>query len=433
MTTGGQKGSKRMGAVKEKVQNPPLETPPSFDVDAVRRDFPILQTTMQGKPLAYLDNAATSQKPQVVIDAITRYYSEANANIHRGIYRLSQEATEAYNTARNKVKLFLNARLKCEIVFTRGATEGINLVAQTYGRENLGAGDEVLITHMEHHSNIVPWQMLCQEKGARLRVAPVTDAGELDIDAFRRLLTDRTKLVAVTYVSNALGTVNPVKELVRMAHGRGIRVLVDGAQAAPHLEVDVQDLGCDFFVCSGHKMFGPTGIGVLYGRAEVLDAMPPYQSGGDMIMSVRFEKTTFNTLPQKFEAGTPNVAGAIGLGVAIDYLNGLGMDRISQYESELLRYGTNLLESIEGVRLIGTAPHKAAVLSFVMDAAHPHDIGQLLDEENVAIRAGHHCTQPLMERMGVPATARASLAFYNTKAELDALGRGLENVKRMFG
>lgn len=413
--------------------NAPSNAALTFDVAALRRDFPILQTRMSGKPLVYLDNAATSQKPQAVIDALARYYGETNANVHRGLYHLSEEATAAYDTARHKVMEFLNARLKCEIVFTRGTTESINLVAQTYGRQHVNAGDEILITHMEHHSNIVPWQMLCEETGAHLRVAPVTDEGELDIDAFRNLLTDRTRLAAVTYVSNALGTVNPVGELVRIAHEQGVPVLVDGAQAVPHLPLDVLDLGCDFFACSGHKMFGPTGIGVLYGRAELLEEMPPYQSGGDMILSVRFDKTVFNSLPHKFEAGTPNIAGAIGLGAAIDYVSGVGMDRIAAYESELVEHGTQVLRSIGGVRIIGNAKHKASVLSFVMDAAHPHDIGQILDSDGVAIRAGHHCTQPLMERFDVPATARASLAFYNTKEELDVLGRGLERVKRIFG
>ncbi|HOD49973.1 MAG TPA: cysteine desulfurase [Candidatus Hydrogenedentes bacterium] len=406
---------------------------PAFDVAAIRRDFPILHTTVHGKPLVYLDNAATSQKPQAVLDAISRYYSETNANIHRGLYHLSEEATKAYDDARHKVMAFLNARLKCEIVFTRGATESINLVAQTYGREHVKAGDEILITHMEHHSNIVPWQMLCREKGARLRVAPVTDTGELDMDAFRRMITDRTRLVALTYVSNALGTVNPVGELVRIAHGNGVRVLVDGAQAVPHLPIDLLDIGCDFFVCSGHKMFGPTGIGILYGRAELLEDMPPYQSGGDMILSVRFDETTFNSLPHKFEAGTPNIAGAIGLGAAIDYVNQLGMERIAAHEAGLLQYGTEVLRSVKGVRIIGNAAHKASVLSFVMDAAHPHDIGQILDEEGVAVRAGHHCAQPLMERFDVPATARASLAFYNTKEELDVFGKALERVNEVFG
>jgi cysteine desulfurase / selenocysteine lyase len=403
-----------------------------FDVCTIRRDFPILRTQVHGKPLVYLDNAATSQKPQTVIDTVTRYYAEMNANVHRGLHHLSEETTTAYDDARRKVTEFLNARGKSEIIFTHGATDGINLVAQTYGREHVKARDEILITHMEHHSNIVPWQLLCQEKSARLRVTPVTDEGELDLEAFKHLITDRTKLVAITHVSNALGTINPIKNLVRIAHDHDVPVLVDGAQAVPHLAIDLQDLDCDFFVLSGHKMFGPTGIGVLYGKAEFLDAMPPYQSGGDMILSVRFDKTIFNALPHKFEAGTPNIAGAIGLGAAIDYLNKIGMDRIAAYETELLEYGTALLEAMEDVRIIGKAKHKASVISFVMNAAHPHDIGQILDEEGVAVRAGHLCTQPLMERFDVSATARASMAFYNTKEELDVLAKALEQVKRIF-
>ncbi len=422
-----------MRAVREMTSGSPTGAASTLDVAALRRDFPILQTTVHGKPLVYLDNAATSQKPQAVLDTLSRYYAETNANVHRGLYQLSEASTRAYAEARLRVKNFIHARLKCEIIFTRGTTEGINLVAQTYGRQHVKAGDEILITHMEHHSNIVPWQVLCEEKGARLRVVPVTDAGELDLEAFQRMLSDRTRLAAVTYVSNALGTVNPVKELVAMAHARGVPVLVDGAQAVPHLAIDVLDLGCDFFVFSGHKMFGPTGIGVLYGRAELLEEMPPYQTGGDMILSVRFDKTIFNSLPHKFEAGTPDIAGAIGLGAAIDYLNHVGLDRIASHEAELLRYGTELLHSIDGVRILGNAAHKASVLSFVMDAAHPHDIGQMLDSEGIAIRAGHHCAQPLMERFDVPATARASLAFYNTREELDALGKALERVHEVFG
>ncbi len=422
-----------MRAVREMSSGIPSNATSIFDVAALRRDFPILQTTVHGKPLVYLDNAATSQKPQAVLDALARYYAETNANVHRGLYQLSEASTRAYDAARHKVRDFIRARLKCEIIFTRGTTEGINLVAQTYGRQHVKAGDEILITHMEHHSNIVPWQVLCEEKGARLRVAPITDTGELDVQAFQRMLTGRTKLVAVTYVSNALGSVNPVKELIGMAHARGVPVLVDGAQAVPHLAIDVLELGCDFFVFSGHKVFGPTGIGVLYGRAELLEEMPPYQTGGDMILSVRFDKTIFNSLPHKFEAGTPNIAGAIGLGAAIDYLNHVGMDRIAAHEAELLQYGTEVLHSIDGVRILGNAAHKASVLSFVMDAAHPHDIGQMLDGEGIAIRAGHHCAQPLMERFDVPATARASLAFYNTREELDALGKALERVHEVFG
>ncbi len=422
-----------MRAVREMISEFPAGAAPVLDVAALRQDFPILQTKVHGKPLIYLDNAATSQKPQAVLDALSQYYAESNANIHRGIYQLSEDATQAYAAARLRVKNFIRARLKCEIVFTRGTTESINLVAQTYGRQHVKAGDEVLITHMEHHSNIVPWQVLCEEKGARLRVVPITDTGELDIEAFQRMLNGRTKLAAITYVSNALGTVNPVKELVAMAHAQGVPVLVDGAQAVPHLPIDVLDLDCDFFVFSGHKMFGPTGIGVLYGRAELLEEMPPYQTGGDMILSVRFDKTVFNALPHKFEAGTPDIAGAIGLGAAIDYLHRVDLARIAAYEAELLQYGTEILRAIDGLHIVGNAAHKASVLSFVMDAAHPHDIGQMLDGEGIAVRAGHHCTQPLMERLGVPATARASLAFYNTYEELDALGRALHKINEVFG
>lgn len=409
-----------------------LSAAAALDVERVRRDFPILGERVNGKPLVYLDNAATSQKPRQVIEAISRFYETRNSNVHRGVHRLSQAATEAYEGARMRAMRFLNARLACEIVFTRGSTEGINLVARSYGASVLGDGDEIVITHMEHHSNIVPWQLLCKEKGATLRVVPVTDDGELDLDAFRRLLNPRVKLVAVTQVSNALGTVNPVKDIVAMAHGNGARVLVDGAQSAPHMPVDVVDLGCDFYVCSGHKMCGPTGIGVLYGRAELLDAMPPYQAGGDMILSVSFENTTFNSLPHKFEAGTPDIAGAVGLAAAMDYLDAVGMARISEYEHELLRHGTQVLSEIPGVRAIGTAREKAGVLSFYMDSAHPHDIGQILDEEGIAIRAGHHCAQPLMKRFDVPATARASFAFYNTREELDAMGKALWKVKEVF-
>ncbi len=422
-----------MRAVREMISEFPAGAAPVLDVAALRQDFPILQTKVHGKPLIYLDSAATSQKPQAVLDALSQYYAESNANIHRGIYQLSEDATQAYAAARLRVKNFIRARLKCEIIFTRGTTESINLVAQTYGRQHVKAGDEVLITHMEHHSNIVPWQVLCEEKGARLRVVPITDTGELDIEAFQRMLNGRTKLAAITYVSNALGTVNPVKELVAMAHAQGVPVLVDGAQAVPHLPIDVLDLDCDFFVFSGHKMFGPTGIGVLYGRAELLEEMPPYQTGGDMILSVRFDKTIFNALPHKFEAGTPDIAGAIGLGAAIDYLHRVDLARIATYEAELLQYGTEVLRAIDGLRIVGNAAHKASVLSFVMDAAHPHDIGQMLDGEGIAVRAGHHCTQPLMERLGVPATARASLAFYNTHEELDALGRALHKINEVFG
>ena len=403
------------------------------EVLRIRRDFPLLSVTQSGRPLVYLDNAATSQKPQVVIDALQAYYAAQNANIHRGVYRLSELATELFDSARKKVQRFLGAGLPCEIIFTRGATEAINLVAQAYGRHNVRQGDEILVSAMEHHSNIVPWQMLCEEKGAALRVVPITDEGELIFDEFLRLLNEKTRIVALTHVSNVLGTVNPVKQIVDAAHAAGARVLIDGAQSAPHMPLDVREMACDFFACSGHKMCGPTGIGVLYGRADLLEDTPPWQGGGDMILSVTFEKTLYNDPPTKFEAGTPHIAGAIGLGAAIDYLERVGMDRIAAYEHELLQYGSGRLQSIGGVRLVGAARNKAAILSFVMDCAHPHDIGQILDDEGVAIRAGHHCAQPLMARLGIPATARASLAFYNTRQELDALCSGVEKVKGVFG
>ena len=369
-----------------------------FDVGKVRRDFPILAQRVRGKKLVYLDNAATSQKPQVVIDAISRYYEEGNANIHRGVHYLSERATEEHEAARKTVQNFINAEYAHEIIFVRGATEGINLVAQTYGRANVKAGDEVLITAMEHHSNIVPWQILCEEKGARLRVAPINDRGELLLDEFERLLNPRTRIVGVTHVSNALGTINPISRIVEMAHRHNIPVLVDGAQAVPHAKVDVQALDVDFYVFSGHKVFAPTGIGVLYGKTALLEAMPPYQGGGDMISSVTFEKTSYNKLPYKFEAGTPNVAGAIGLGTAIEYLNGLGIDNVAAYEHEVLGYSTEAISKIPGIRLIGTASQKAGVLSFVLEGVHPHDIGTILDQEGIAIRTGHHCAQPIMQR-----------------------------------
>jgi cysteine desulfurase/selenocysteine lyase len=403
-----------------------------LDVTRIREDFPILRRRVHGKPLVYLDNAATTQKPDVVVDRLVRYYREENANIHRGVHALSVEATEAYDAARERVRRFLNAADAREIVFVRGATEAINLVAATYGRMHVAAGDEIVVAEMEHHSNIVPWQMLCQQKGARLRVAPITDAGELRLDAYEGLLGPRTRLVAMTHVSNALGTINPVAEIVRQAHDRGIPVLVDGAQAVAHMPVDVQAIGCDFYVFSGHKVFGPTGIGVLYGRAALLEAMPPYQGGGDMIRSVAFEGTSYNDVPYKFEAGTPHIAGAIGLAAAIDYLTARDLERVSAYERELLAYGTQALAAVEGVRLVGTAPEKAGILSFVMDDVHPHDIGTILDRQGVAIRAGHHCCQPLMARLGVPATARASLALYNTRDEIDALAASLRQVRAVF-
>ncbi len=409
----------------------PLDKVP-LDPVRVREDFPILSIRPHGKRLIYLDNAATTQKPRQVIDAIQHYYEHENANVHRGVHHLSERATEAFEAARKKVQRFFNIPLSCEVVFTRGATESINLVAQSYGRAFLREGDEIMLTRMEHHSNIVPWQMVCQEKGARIRVAPMNERGELLMDDFAGLLNERTRLVSVVHVSNALGTVNPVRDIIRMARERRIPVLLDGAQAAPHMPVDVQELGCDFFVCSGHKMYGPTGIGILYGRGELLDRMPPWQGGGDMIMSVTFEKTTYNTAPFKFEAGTPNIAGAVGLGAAVDYLSALGMDRVAAHEQELIEHGTRLLADIPGVRLIGTAACKAGVLSFVMDTAHPHDIGQILDEKGIAIRAGHHCAQPVMDFYGVPATARASLGVYTTHEDLDALADGIRAVKEMF-
>ncbi len=403
-----------------------------FDVDRIRDDFPVLRQQVHGKPLVYLDSAATSQKPQVVIDTITQYYVAENANVHRGVHFLSQQATEAYEGARAKVQRFLNARDPREIVFVRGATEGINLVAQSYGRTHVRAGDEIVISTMEHHSNIVAWQMLCEEKGAVLRVVPINDDGEVLFDEYERLLNARTKLVALAHVSNALGTINPVKQMIETAHRWSVPVLIDGAQAVAHLPVDVQELDCDFYVFSGHKALGPTGIGILYGKAELLEGMPPYQGGGDMILSVTFERTRYNTLPYKFEAGTPHIAGVIGLGAAIEYLRRIGLDGIAAYEHNLLAYGTDVLTAVPGVRLIGTAKEKAGVLSFVLDGIHAHDIGTILDQEGIAIRAGHHCAMPVMQRFGVPATARASLAFYNTRAELDVLGRALRKASQMF-
>jgi cysteine desulfurase/selenocysteine lyase len=387
----------------------------SLDVGRIRADFPILHTKVQGKQLVYLDNAATSQKPKAVIEAITQYYERDNANIHRGVHSLSERATAEFEAARKTVQSFLHARRAEEIVFVRGATEAINLIAQTYGRTHVSAGDEVLITAMEHHSNIVPWQLLCDEKRAKLRVAPINDDGELILDEFERLLGPRTRIVAVPHVSNALGTVNPVATIAKMAHARNIPVLVDGAQAVPRLPVDVQELDCDFYAFSGHKAYGPTGIGALYGQSALLEAMPPYQGGGDMISSVTFEKTIYNKVPHKFEAGTPDIAGAIGLKTALEYLDGLGMDNIAAHEQELLAYATDAVSTIPGLRVIGTAKEKTGVLSLVMDGVHPHDIGTILDQEGIAIRTGHHCAQPVMERFGVEATARASFGLYNTK------------------
>ncbi len=403
-----------------------------FDVDKIRKDFPILNQRVHGKPLVYLDNAATSQKPQVVIDALVRYYTEFNSNVHRGVHLLSEQATKAYEDSRLKIQRFINAKLSEEIIFTRGTTEGINLVAQSFGRANLHEGDEIIISGMEHHSNIVPWQMLCAEKKATLRVIPIDDNGEIILDEFEKLLNNRTKLVALTQVSNALGTINPIKQMIETAHEYNVPVLIDGAQAIPHLRVDVQELDCDFYVFSSHKMFGPTGIGVLYGKKSLLEAMPPYQCGGDMIKSVTFEKTIYNDLPYKFEAGTPNIADTITFGAAIDYLNSLDFDAIHEYEQELLEYATEKLSAVNDLTIIGTAREKAGVISFTLDGIHPHDIGTILDTEGIAIRTGHHCAQPVMQRFHVPATARASFAFYNTKEEVDALVDGINKVKEIF-
>lgn len=404
-----------------------------FDVQRIREDFPILKQRVNDKPLIYLDNAATSQKPQMVIDAITKYYTRENSNIHRGVHFLSTNATLSYENARQKIQTYINAEHSHEIIFVRGTTEGINLVASTYGRKNIKNGDEVVISAMEHHSNIVPWQMLCEEKGATLRVIPMNDNGELLLDEYEKLLGERTKIVAITHISNALGTINPIKWMIERAHRRGIPVLIDGAQAVPHLRIDVRDLDADFYVFSGHKMFGPTGIGVLYGKTHFLTTMPPYQGGGDMIKSVTFEKTVYADLPNKFEAGTPNIAGGVGFGATIEYLNGLDWEAVMQYEHELLSYATDALSSVKGLKIIGTAKEKASVISFVLDGIHPHDIGTILDDEGIAIRTGHHCAQPVMQRFGVPATARASFAFYNTKEEVDALVKALDRVKQVLG
>ncbi len=398
-----------------------------------RHHFPLLRQLVNGKPLVYFDNAATSQKPQAVIDAMGRYYEAENSNIHRGVHYLSERATQAYESVRHKVRLFLNAADNRELIFVRGTTEGINLVAHGFTRKFLRAGDEVLISAMEHHSNIVPWQIACQESGAVLKVIPMNDSGELLLEDYETLLTDRTRIVGLAHVSNALGTINPVKTMVAMAHRRGIPVLVDGAQAIPHLRVDVRDLDCDFYTFSAHKMFGPTGVGILYGKRERLEQLPPYQSGGDMIKSVTFEKTIYNDLPYRFEAGTPNIGGGMGLGAAIDYLNDLDMQGIHDLEQDLLKYATEQILTVRGVRIIGTAREKAAVLSFVMEGIHPHDIGTILDTEGIAIRTGHHCAQPVMIRFGIPATARASFAFYNTKEEVDAFIRALHKVKEVLG
>jgi len=411
----------------------PATEPSRLDVARIREDFPALRQTVNGKVLVYLDNAATAQKPQTVLDALRKFYECECANVHRGLHWMSEEATRDYEGSREKVRRFLSASDTKEIVFVRGTTEAINLVGQCFVRPRLGPGDEILITAMEHHSNIVPWQMLCEATGAKLRVAPMNDDGELLMDGFERLLTPRTRIAAVSHISNALGTVNPVARLTEMAHSRGVPVLLDGAQAAPHVPVNVQELDCDFYAFSGHKLYGPTGIGVLYGKEKWLEEMPPYQGGGDMIRSVTFDKTTYNSLPYKFEAGTPHIAGVIGLGAGVDYLNELGLERAGAYENGLLAYATERLRRIPGVRLIGTAREKAGVLSFVIRGIHPHDVGTILDREGVAVRAGHHCAMPVMDRFGIPATTRASFAFYNTREEVDALAAGIEKVKEVFG
>ncbi len=405
----------------------------TLDVARIRAEFPILGRRINGKPLVYLDNAASSQLPQPVIDRLVKYQTQEHANIHRAVHSLSEHATAEYEAARRKAQRFINASDEHEIIFTRGTTESINLVMQGYGRAFIKAGDEIIVTGLEHHSNIVPWQMLCEEKGAKLRVAPINDAGEVLLDEYQKLFNERTKFAALSHVSNALGTVNPVREMITTAHKWNVPVLLDGAQAAPHLRLDVQSLDCDFYAFSGHKICGPTGIGVLYGKRALLEKMRPFQGGGDMILSVTFEKTTYNTIPFKFDAGTPPIAAAIGMGSAMDYLDGIGLERIAAHETELLDYATQQVCSMKGVKIIGTAKHKAAVLSFVVGGVHPHDVGTILNEDGIAIRTGHHCAQPVMQRFGVPATARASFAFYNTFEEVDALTEGIKRVQRMFG
>ncbi len=404
----------------------------AYDVRRLRNDFPILAQSVYGKPLVYLDNAATTQKPQAVIDALVGFYTRDCSNIHRGVHLLSQRATTAYENTRLKVMQFINAGSEKEIIFVRGATEGINLVAQSFGRKHVAAGDEVLISALEHHSNIVPWQLLCEEKSARLRIVPMNSRGEILLDEYEKMLGDRTRIVAVAQVSNALGTLNPVREMVRLAHQHGVPVLIDGAQGVQHTPTDVMELDCDFYVFSGHKMYGPTGIGVLYGKERLLDAMPPYQAGGDMISSVTFEKTLFARLPHKFEAGTPNIAAGIALGAAIDYLDAVGLERIAAHEHDVLTYGTELLAALPGVKIVGTAREKASVLSFVIDGIHPHDAGTILDQEGIAVRTGHHCAQPVMDFFKVPATVRASLGLYNTREEMDGLAAGIRKVIEVF-
>ena len=409
-----------------------LKNPHALDVKRVRTDFPILDLEVNGKPLVFLDNAASSQMPRPVMDRIVQYQTAEHANIHRAVHYLSEKATAEYEAARRRIQRFINAREEREVIYTSGTTDGINLVAHGFGRKFLGEGDEIILTTLEHHSNIVPWQMVAQEKGAKIRVVPINDRGEIDLDDYRGLFTERTKLVGVTHVSNALGTINPVKEMIAFAHERGVPVLVDGAQAVPHLGVDVQDLDCDFYAFSGHKLCGPTGIGILYGKAALLEKMQPFKGGGDMILSVTFEKTTYNTIPHKFEAGTPPIMPAIALGAAVEYLGAIGMDRIAAHETDLLDYATQCVNRLPGVRIIGTAERKAAVLSFAVEGVHPHDVGTLLNEEGVAIRTGHHCAQPVMQRFKVPATCRASFAFYNTMEEVDALVAAIGKVQKVF-
>lgn len=412
---------------------PSIPRPDAFDVARVRRDFPILDQAIHGRPLVYLDNAATAQKPRAVLEAMDHYYRESNANVHRGVHTLSERATALYEGGRDRARAFLNARAREEIIFVRGTTEAINLVAQSYARPRLQPGDEILITHLEHHSNTVPWQMVCEQTGATLKVVPITPDGALDLEAFERLLGPRTRIFAVAHVSNALGTVNPIAELTARARAAGAMVLIDGAQGVPHRAVDVQALDCDFYAFSAHKLYGPTGIGVLYGRRELLEAMPPWQGGGDMIRTVRFEGSTWNDLPYKFEAGTPAIAEAVGLGAALDYVDRIGLDAIARHEAALLHYALERLREIDGLRFIGSAPQRASVVSFVIEGVHPHDLGTILDHAGVAIRAGHHCAMPVMDFYGVPATARASLACYNTTADIDALVAALQGARDLFG
>lgn len=414
----------------------PLEPAPKpvqpFQALRIRADFPILGQQLQGQPLVYLDNAATAQKPRSVIDALSRYYSDQNANVHRGVHHLSQIATDAYEAARRKIKQFINAKTDVECIFVKGTTEGINLIAQSYGRQHIKQGDEIIVSEMEHHSNIVPWYMLCEETGAKLRVIPMNDQGELCIDTYKSLFNERTKLVTVVHISNVLGTVNPANELVQIAHAHNVPIHLDGAQAVPHQRVDMQKLDCDFYTFSGHKLFGPTGIGILYGKEHLLETMPPYQGGGSMIQNVSFDKITYGVLPNKFEAGTPHIAGAIGLGAAIDYLNTIDFSGAEVYESELLEYAHGLLSQVPGLKFIGMAEDKVGVLSFVIKDIHPHDVGTILDQDGVAVRAGHHCAQPIMKHFDIPAATRASLAFYNTREDIDALAKGLHKVIRVF-